>query len=232
MLQLEERFYTLDEIAELTQTNRHCKLKRDACRKLKAWGYEYEWLDRRGVTITAYHPTPEMKLRELLVEYLRLDSQVDIIGFADFIIALSRIPGFDTMPWTTRTEVLYEHTGKYIADSTLRGWASKLIATDNAMKGGKDALWHTYTENGIKRREWLPMDDARYKEYCARRVEILEALKDSDLPQKQHWNTMEKMLYGEYGKYYYCSRLMLNALGKNIDELCDLVEQITEQQNE
>lgn len=232
MLQLENRFYTLDEIAELTQTNRHVKLKRDACRKLKAWGYEYEWLDRRGVTITAYHPTPEMKLRKLLVNRLGFDTNVKPLDFANFIVALSRIPGFDAMPWLSRSDAMYNYTGKYVAASTLRGWKDKLIATGNLMKGSKDALWHTYTENGIKRQEWLPMNDARYKEYCARRFEILEALKNSDLPQKQHWGTMEKMLYGEYGKYYFCSKLMLNAFGKDVDEMYDLIEQITEQQNE
>ena len=50
---LENRFYDLDDIAEATGSNRQSsKLKRDVKRKLDAWGYEYEWHDRKGVTIT------------------------------------------------------------------------------------------------------------------------------------------------------------------------------------
>lgn len=228
---LENRFYDLDEIAEATKSNRaSSQFKRDITRKLDAWGYEYEWHNRRGVTITAHTPTPEIRLKELLVKRLNLSNEMEPLDFAHFIIALSRIPGFDTMPWRTRADIMYNYTGKYVAESTMRGWTSKLIETGNLMKGSKDALWHTYTENGIKRQEWVDIDDVRYKEYCARRTETLEALKNTDVPPKQHWGTMEKMLYGQYGRYYYCARLMLNALGDDVDELYDLVEQITEQQ--
>lgn len=228
---LENRFYDLDEIAEATKSNRaSSQFKRDITRKLDAWGYQYEWHTRRGVTITAHNLTPEIRLKELLVNRLNLNSQVDALDFAHFIIALSLIEGFNKSPWPIRAEVMYEYTGKYVAESTLRGWASKLIATGNAIKGGKDALWHTYTENGIKCREWVELDDTRYKEYCARRTDLLEALKQTDMPPSKHWGTMVKSLYGEYGTYYYCPALCLNALGDDVDEMYDLVTQITEQQ--
>lgn len=228
---LENRFYDLDEIAEATKSNRQSSnLKRDAEGKLKAWGYKYEWHNREGVTIISHSPTPEMRLKELLINRLNLGSTTEPVDFANYIIALSHIPGFDTMPWRTRASVMYNYTGKYVAESTIRGWNTKLIATDNLMKGGKDALWHTYRDNGINRQELVDIDDARYKEYCARRTETLEALKKTDLPPSKHWGTMVKMLYGQYGKYYFCSRLMLNALGDDVDEMYDLVEQITEQQ--
>lgn len=226
---LENRFYDLDEIAEATGSNRQSsKLKRDVKRKLDAWGYEYEWHDRKGVTITARPLTPERQLKDLLVNRLNLNSQVDAVDFANFIIALSLIEGFDTAPWPVRADTMYNYTGKYVAESTLRGWASKLIATGNAIKEGKDALWHTYTEKGIKRREWVDRDDSRYREYCARRTDMLEALKASNLPPKQHWGEMVKSLYGEYGYYFYCPTLCLNALGADVDEMYDLVTQITE----
>ena len=228
---LGNRFYDLDEIAEATKSTRDSgQLKRDVTRKLDAWGYQYEWHNRRGVTISAHNLTPEIRLKELLVKRLNLSNETEPLDFAHFIIALSHIPGFDTMPWRTRASVMYNYTGKYVAESTIRGWTSKLIKADVVMKGGKDALWHTYRDNGIKRQEWVDIDDARYKEYCARRTETLEALKQTDLPPSKHWGTMVKMLCGQYGRYYYCSRLMLNALGDDVDELYDLVEQITEQQ--
>lgn len=228
---LENRFYDLDEIAEATKSNRaSSQFKRDITRKLDAWGYQYEWHNRRGVTITAHNLTPEIRLKELLVNRLNMNSQINPVEFAYFILAFSAIPGFATMPWETRYQVLHENglVNKEIA--TLRNWASRLIATDNVIKGGKDALWHTYTEKGKKYQERVELDDARYKEYCARRTDLLEALKKTDLPPSKHWGEMVKSLYGEYGVYYYCPALCLNALGDDVDELYDLVEQITEQQ--
>lgn len=228
---LENRFYDLDEIAEATKSNRaSSQFKRDITRKLDAWGYQYEWHNRRGVTISAHNLTPEIRLKELLVNRLNMNSQINPVEFAYFILAFSAIPGFATMPWETRYQVLHENgmVNKEIA--TLRNWASRLIATDNVIKGGKDALWHTYTEKGKKIQERVELDDARYKEYCARRTDLLEALKKSDLSPSKHWGEMVKSLYGEYGVYYYCPALCLNALGNDVDELYDLVEQITEQQ--
>lgn len=228
---LENRFYDLDEIAEATKTNRSSDhLKRDVTRKLDAWGYQYEWHTRRGITINAHNLTPEIRLKELLVNRLKMNSQVNPVEFAYFILAFSAIPGFATMPWETRYQVLHENgmVNKEIA--TLRNWASKLIATDNAMKGGRDALWHTYMDKGKKIQERVELDDARYKEYCARRTEMLEALRQTDLPPSKHWGEMVKSLYGEYGVYYYCPALCLNALGDDVDEMYELVTQITEQQ--
>lgn len=230
MYQLEQRFYDLDEIAEATGSNRaSSQLKRDITRKLDAWGYQYEWHNRRGVTITAHNLTPEIRLKDLLVHRLNMNSQVNPVEFAYFILAFSAIPGFSTMPWETRYQVLRENEMVNKEVSTLRNWAHTLLASDNAVKGGKDALWHTYTKNGVKHQERVELDDARYKEYCARRTDTLEALKQTDIPPKQHWGEMVKALYGEYGIYYYCPRLMLNALGDDVDEIYDLVEQITEQ---
>ena len=74
---LENRFYDLDEIAEATKSTRDSgQLKRDVPRKLDAWGYQYEWHNRRGVTISAHNLTPEIRLKELLVNRRNMNSQI------------------------------------------------------------------------------------------------------------------------------------------------------------
>lgn len=85
---LENRFYDLDEIAEATKSNRaSSQFKRDITRKLDAWGYQYEWHNRRGVTITAHNLTPEIRLKELLVNRLNMNSQINPVEFASMCLA-------------------------------------------------------------------------------------------------------------------------------------------------
>ena len=63
MEQLEKRFYSLDELSEITATDRKSKnFKRDVENSLTNWGYGYDWFNRRGATITDIPASPEERL--------------------------------------------------------------------------------------------------------------------------------------------------------------------------
>lgn len=231
MERLDFRFYNLDEIAKTTKTPRTSDhLKRDVTRKLDAWGYEYEWHNRKGVTILDLPSPASLRLKEIMTERLHISSQIQPVEFAYFILAFSVIPNFKSMPWPERIKVLHENEMVTKEESTVRHWSSLLIKSGNATHDRKGQLWHTYTENGVKYREWVSDEDTQYKEYSACRTEILESLEKNGVPKKTQWGTMVKALYREYGYYYYCPEICLNALGEEIDELFELVTLITQEQ--
>ena len=106
-------------------------------------GFEYAVDYRKNAVVVTKKfemAASQWNSKDLLVNRLNLNSQVDAVDFANFIIALSLIEGFDKAPWPVRADTMYNYTGKYVAESTLRGWASKLIATGNAIKEGKDEV--------------------------------------------------------------------------------------------
>lgn len=233
MERLDFRFYDIDEITKSTKTPRESDhIKRDVCRKLDAWGYQYEWHNRRGVTILDLPSPASLRLKELLTERLHLNSQINPVEFAYFILAFSVIPGFKSMPWPERITILQENGMVQKEQSAVRHWASILIKSGNAMHEKKGALWHTYTQNGVKHREWVADGDDRYKEYCDRRTAELDSMSQRGIQPKMRWGMMVKTLYGEFGYYYYCPEICLNALGDDVDELFELVTQITQEQIE
>ena len=109
-MELELRFYSLDEMAAVLGRIRkpNDNFKRDAETFLKREGYTYEWLNRRGVQIISREVPPQIKLKKLLIERLGLDSQVDALDFARYIVALFLIDGFASMPYDTKERVLFE----------------------------------------------------------------------------------------------------------------------------
>ena len=78
MQQLEARFYTRSEIADITKAklsdSKH--FKRNAENTLTKWGYGYEWT-KYGATITHIPTTPEERLQEILIRQFHVDIQVD-----------------------------------------------------------------------------------------------------------------------------------------------------------
>lgn len=228
---LENRWYSRDEISTVTGIDKSAnQFARDVKKKLTKEGYAYEWVNRKGVRILSRTIPPQMRLKEILVSRLGLNSQTDAEDFAQFIIALVREEDFASMPWPTKERVLAERCGHNIDDSTLRRWAGKLYATGNAERFKKRTIWHTYTdENGIKQQE--KADEDAYKAYCAHRSAALEQIKQHDAqrgkPAKRSaYSRMVSQLYAEYGYYYWCPEIVLNALGDDIDEIIALVDEI------
>ncbi len=62
------RFYGRAEIAEITNISIAAhNFSRDVKDTLAKWGYGYDWINRRGVTITYVPTTSEERLQEILV---------------------------------------------------------------------------------------------------------------------------------------------------------------------
>ena len=129
MQQLDLRFYSRTEIAEILAVNisdsRH--FKRNTENKLKKWGYRYSYTTA-GVTILSCPTTAEERLAELLIRQYNIDVQINPYAFACFITAFSDIDGFDSMPWGERAKVYYDYSGISMDERTLRNWCSKLIS--------------------------------------------------------------------------------------------------------
>lgn len=235
MNELEMRFYSLAEISEITGIPADAnQFARDVKRKLKNEGYACEWLKRRGVNIISRTITPQMELKKLLMERFGRDTQGDVIGFAWFVLALTTVSGFASMPYQTKEKVITELCGYNIDDGTLRHWAGKLYKSGNANRTKKGALWHTYLdENGVKRQEPADPDGEAYKEYCDLRTTVLDCIRKTDekinaTPEvrKRAYGRMLRQLYSQYGCYYWCPEIVLNALGDDIEEIIRLVDAI------
>ena len=227
MEQIALRFYTRQEIAEITGRNiASSHFSREVISDLQKWGYDCEWMPRKGVNILSRDESPQMKLKTLLMKRLGLNSQIDALDFAWFIVAISIVEDFSAMPYATREITITEFCGHNISQSTLRRWAGALYETGNAERFKKGALWKTSRdENGIKRQERVDPNSDEYKAYCAVRSATLENIQQEG-ENKGAWGKMIQRTYGEYGVYYYCPEIVLNALGEDIDEIMDLVDEI------
>ena len=224
MIELENRFYSRVEISEATGIPASAsQFARDVKKKLADEGYAYQWKPRRGVQILSHTVTPQMELKKLLVERLGLSTQVDALDFAQFLVAIMTVPDFASMPYKTKETVISGICGHNIDDGTLRNWTSKLYGSENAHREKKGALWHTYKdEYGVKRQERVAPDSEAYKAYCDARTQTLEAIGE----QKNAYGIMIGCLYSQYGCYYWCPEITLNAIGDDIPEIIRLVEEI------
>ena len=227
MEQIALRFYTRQEIAEITGRNiASSHFSREVISDLQKWGYAYQWIRGRGVNILSRDESPQMRLKTLLMKRLGLNSQIDALDFAWFMVAISAVEGFASMPYVTKEKTITELCGHNISQSTLRRWAGVLYETGNAERFKKGALWRTYKdETGMKRQEHADPESDEYKTYCAIRSNTLETIKQEG-ENTGAWGRMITLTYGEHGVYYYCPEIVLNAIGEDIDEIMDLVDEI------
>lgn len=232
-MELELRFYSLDEIAAaLGRDKSASQFARDTKAHLKREGYTYEWFNRKGVQIISREVPPQMKLKKLLIERLGLDTQVDALDFSRYIVALFMIDGFASMPYDTKERVLFEIVGKDISNTTLRRWAGRLYETENAYRSKRGSLWKTVTdEYGMKRQSRVPDGSKEYREYCDALTAAIHAFEKADAKaEKPHkikpFGRAIRSLYSQYGRYYWCPETVVNALGDDVDEIINLVFQI------
>lgn len=228
---LELRFYPHKELAEIAGLDPHNHNFTATMRnRLENWGYKYEFKARRGFTITKAPETPEEKLKEILVRYFEIDKQVNAVEFAYFITAFHIIDGYESMPWALRETLYYEYFGKSVCKETLRHWCHKLCNKGTmwiSTKYSQSAtLWHTYKKDGKKFQEPADPDGPKYKEYSARRAEMLKDFKEMGMGSRERWATMIRLLFNEYGVYYKCKYIDLPAFGPEIQEITDLTYEI------
>lgn len=242
MDKLEFRFYSLDEIAAATgKTERGDNFKRDTERLLARKGYSYEWHRGRGVTILSRDTSAQRRLKKLLVTRLGMHPDTNPVDFAYFIMALSWIEGFDNAPWDTKLKILNEYFSLCTCKSTLLRWAAKLYQTGNATRFPKSALWKTITDEvGMKRQIRVDPASDEYKQFCDIRSAMLKKIDEENAEAKDAgqeplyknaFGEMVKRLYPAYGHYYPCPALVLNALGKDVEEITRLVHEIVEEEN-
>ena len=130
MKQLETRFYSLVELAEEIGRKRDGHFAERAKNDLTKWGYQWEWLNRRGANILHKPETAEGKLAEFMNRYFGLDIQIHARNFAYFMLLMLTYEGFDRMPWPERAYVLWEQFDFDVNEKTLRNWTSRLLAKD------------------------------------------------------------------------------------------------------
>ena len=125
MKQLECRFYSRSEIAEIVKRDpKSSHFARDVQTTLNKWGYAYQY-QRTGVEVTKQPETPEERLAEILIRKLNIDIQIDPKAFALFLFAFQDIEQFDSMPWNERADVLYFEYDVKVDERSLRNWCNK-----------------------------------------------------------------------------------------------------------
>ena len=229
MRQLELRFYPLDEIAQEVGRERNHHFAEAVKNDLANWGYEYQWLKRRGVVITKRPETAEERLAELTYRHFKLSIQIEAYAFAHFLFLLLTDAFFGAMPWPERAEELDYQFGISTTDRTLRSWASYLFRAGFLHKDEINSVyWMTYLDGGKMRREPVEPEDYEIKnEYFARRNELVRQNTEAGMEKSVAWKCAYKQLWGEYGCCYYpCSHLVLNALQEDIDEMLEWVTEI------
>lgn len=228
---LEKRFYPRDELAKIAGLDVHDHNFAGTMKKrLERWGYTAEHKRRRGFVITKVPETPEERLKEILVRFIGLDSQIKPIEFAYFITAFHIIDRFESMPWEKRETLYYEYFGIPVSHRTFQNWCKRLCEKGTMWISRRNSqsasLWHTYKKDGLKIQEPADPEGSAYKEYCARRSELLKDCENLGMSSREKWETTIRLLFNEYGVYYKCKCIDLPAFGPEVQEITDLTFEI------
>ena len=240
MNQLYEKFYSRDQIAELLKLDcKNTNFARKVKDTLSNWGYSYEY-SRKGVNITRKPQTPIEKLSEIMIRVYDIDIQIDAFAFASFLFLLLCDETFITMPWGERQRYMKEEMNVDVSERTLKSWASKLIKKDMLHKDKSvKEIWGTAYLDGGKVRFQVFGDinaERQMEEYMNDRTKTLEKYisnekekgrKDWKAIYKEAWQETINYLWSKYNCCYYCcSRLVLNAIGDEAQEIFELVNEI------
>lgn len=236
MKQLELRFYTRAEIAEVLSVDfddsNH--FKRNVENELSKSGYAFHYINRQGVEILSKPEAPEERLAEILYRGFKIDIQIQPIQFACFIAAFIEIEGFDSEPWGTRETQYYKYYGYSVTARTMRNWCNQLIDRGVIAKVGATTAWRTYYENGRKIREPIEeIDKVEMDNYFERRGEIfidnyISRLKSGKVPKEARslaWKDTYIDLWAEFECcFYYCKGFELSRIAYNDVDLMEIYE--------
>lgn len=243
MEQLKEKDYTRQEIAELLEINindtKH--FKRNVENKLTKWGYEFKYTSKKVSILYAPQDAFE-RLSEIMIRVYDLDVQVDTYGFACFMYYLNYCEDFQMMPWEERAKMLKKDFDVEVSSKTLERWAKKLIRNDLVSKNKyQKTTWMTLYVDGDKERLMVDGDEALeqdYKKYMARRKELVKeytheahslGMEDDREISTYAWGKTFKSLWEEFHCCFYsCSSLMLSAIGDEVEEIFELIDEIVE----
>ena len=246
MRQLEKRFYTRSELAEVLQIRLDNKnFARDVKNTLMNWGYSFEY-SRKGATITRQPQTEEERLSEIMIRKYDIDIQVDTYAFACFIVSFFEIEAFGSMPWEERAKNLIEiygiETGGTVESfaRTLKKWSSRLIKTGTMTKSEQRTHWRTTTFQGEKFRDWVDGDkemEIEMKKYMKCRSDLLtnfireniEKGLDYKAANNKAWKDANEVLWNTFHCCYYsCKTFILSAFDdmEELEEVYQLVNSI------
>ena len=241
MQQLEQRFYSRSEIAEVLGVNikdsKH--FKRNVENKLNKWGYGYHY-ETKGVTILKCPTTAEERLAEILIRQYNIDVQINPYAFACFITAFSDIERFASMPWGERATAFYDYSGVSMDERTLRNWCSKLMSQNIVVKCRDGTYWKTDII-GDKRKLRTQVSAEEARPYFARRAALVEAGTEKNLhnglsfkeARGTAWKEAYETLWTEYKCcYYICKTFSFSAFTENereiLLEVYELVREIAD----
>lgn len=240
MYQLDEKFYSRDQIAkELNLDCRNAHFARKVKETLSKWGYIYEY-SRKGVNITHKPQEPIERLTEIMLRVYDIDIQIDASAFASFIFLFLCDETFVTMPWGERQRVMKEEMGIDISERTLKSWASKLIKKDMLHKcKAEKEIWCSAYIDGEKIRYTVYGDkdaENEMENYMKDRKNSLETYISNEIAKgredykkiyKEAWQETIEFLWKKYNCCYYCcSKFVLNAIGNEAQEIFELVNEI------
>ena len=233
MIQLEKRFYSREELAAIAGLDIHGhNFATTAKNTLTKWGYKYEVSSHKGFLITKVPETPLERLTEIMRRELCFNTQVNPYDFACFVYALLRIKGFNAMPWEKREKVFKAHFNIKVTARTMQSWRNKLCETDTAIIFKKNALWNSSISEGDEKVQVPAVFDSKiYKEYSQKRSHLLVELA-KEYPQDQVWGEMVHRLYKEYGNYYFCDEICLNAFRPVTFEIMGIIEELFPNDND
>ena len=230
MLQLEQRFYSRMELAEIlgVNINDSSHFARNVKDKLTKWGYGFDY-KTEGATILSVPTTAEERLKEIAIRQFNIDVQTDSYAFACFISAINELEGFDSMPWETRAKVFSSFSGVKVSDRTLRSWCSKLLKKNAVSKTGGTTYWKTAYENGRKIQTQVTKEET--ESYYNRRSELVAELVNAGMEQREAMGRVYKCLWSEFNCCYYCCKgFLVTAFSDEelMREIIELTCQITQ----
>lgn len=243
MKQLETKYYTRQEIAELLNLNiKSSHFARDVKQTLDKWGYAWDNYSCKGINIKKAPISAEERLNEIFNRAFNIDIRTNIYGMACFLVELAYYEEFQSMPWAVRAEELKKDFKVSVDERTLRNWASKLIKNDVIARFDSDkTAWISYKVDGVTYRELISGDDNLERDmrrYYQKRNEYRKQYRQEQLIEKgredyeavnsESWSFAMKSLWDEFHCcYYYCCSYYLNAIGEYAQEIFELVEEIS-----
>ena len=221
MKQLEKRFYSRNEIAEITgysvSDSKH--FKRNITQKLDNWGYTYTY-EKKGITITAIPETPEAKVNEIMVREYKLSLLQDKYHFACFIWMFLNYENFNCMPWKVRKHLLKEVFQIDVAEITLKRWYKKIEKNNLLVKDTNNySYWYTKeTKNEVIRKRVETAEEQENKSfYYSEKKRLIE------IEGLTYQEAMKKLWWEYHIIYYRCNEISLNACGNSASLLFDLI---------
>lgn len=243
MEQLDKRYYNKEELALITgaklSDTKH--FKRNVENKLIKWGYGYDWIHGKGVTITHVPESPEARLQEILIRQFHVDIQVDMYAFACFVTAFTDVKGFFCMPWACRAEEYHKYSGVYVCEKTLSNWCKTLIEQEVMSKGCVESYWRTDVIDFHKIRTIVTKEEAQ--DYFNRRSSLVDQKTEEyiraglgiDAARKAAWKAAYEILWSEFRCCYYsCKTFSFNAwnLQGELAEVYELTREISRKAGE